>query len=49
MIISNYRNDEHALMISCLLEAIFLHGYHDHGVKVSPPECLACTFLVYSL
>ena len=29
-----HRNDEHALMISTLLEAIFLHGFQDHGVKV---------------
>ena len=29
-----YRNDEHALMISTLLEAIFLHGFQEHGVKV---------------
>ena len=28
------RNDEHALMVSSLLEAIFLHGYQEHGVKV---------------
>ena len=28
------RNDEHALMISTLLEAIFLHGFQEHGVKV---------------
>ena len=29
-----FRNDEHALIISSLLEAIFLHGYQEHGVKV---------------
>ena len=29
-----FRNDEHALVISSLLEAIFLHGYQEHGVKV---------------
>lgn len=29
------RNDEHALMISTLLEAIFLHGFQEHGVKLS--------------
>lgn len=29
------RNDEHALIISSLLEAIFLHGYQEHGVKTN--------------
>ena len=29
-----FRNDEHGLLVSCLLEAIYLHGYHEQGVKV---------------
>lgn len=29
------RNDEHGLLVSCLLEAILLHGYHEQGVKMS--------------
>ncbi|XP_022806244.1 uncharacterized protein LOC111343345 isoform X2 [Stylophora pistillata] len=29
------RNDEHALMISTLLEAVYLHGFQDHGIKLS--------------
>lgn len=29
------RNDEHGLLVCCLLEAIYLHGFHEQGVKLS--------------
>lgn len=28
------RNDEHGLLVCCLLEAIYLHGFHEQGVKL---------------
>ncbi|XP_032227359.1 sorting nexin-29 isoform X2 [Nematostella vectensis] len=29
------KNDEYGLMLCTLLEAVFLHGYHEHSVKLS--------------